>query len=153
MVPNQTRLILYWRARSTLDRDYKVFVHALDTSGKLIAQVDREPQAGNYPMSIWDAGEQVRDEYSLDVPLRISRIELGLYRAGTGERLASRRYRCVRMRQAIFSLRPRIWLRLSSSLSPTIHIRRSIFLFCISGSQSQAIPNLHLDFLVSLPAL
>jgi len=32
-------------------------------------------------------GEQVRDEYLLDVPLKNFRIELGLYRPDTGERL------------------------------------------------------------------
>jgi hypothetical protein len=49
--------------------------------------VDREPQNGNYPSSIWETGEQVRDEYLLAVPTENSRIALGLYRADSGERL------------------------------------------------------------------
>jgi len=89
VAPSQdsTRIVLYWRAQRVMDRDYKVFVHALDASGKIIGQVDREPQDGNYPTSIWDAGEQVRDEYVLLVPTKNLRIELGLYRADAGERL------------------------------------------------------------------
>jgi hypothetical protein len=82
-------LTLYWRARATPDRDYTVFVHALDANGTIIAQVDRQPQNGNYPTSIWDAGEQVRDDYALAIPPRktVERIVVGLYRADTGERL------------------------------------------------------------------
>lgn len=84
---NQVRLILYWRAKKPIDANYTVFVHALDASGKIIAQADRQPQAGNYPTSIWDAGEQVRDEYMLELRAAAQRIVVGLYRAETGERL------------------------------------------------------------------
>ncbi|HEX7593451.1 MAG TPA: glycosyltransferase family 39 protein [Anaerolineae bacterium] len=80
-------LTLYWQALAPLDRDYTVFVHALDASGKIVAQTDRQPQAGNYPTSIWDVGEQIRDEYVLSLPPGNYRIEIGLYRADTGERL------------------------------------------------------------------
>ncbi|MCI0476470.1 MAG: hypothetical protein L0Y55_09505, partial [Anaerolineales bacterium] len=86
---NTIQLTLYWRARAALDRDYTVFVHALDANGKIIAQVDRAPQNGNYPTSLWDTGEQVRDDYALALPPNSSaqRIVVGLYRADTGERL------------------------------------------------------------------
>ncbi|MBI5031814.1 MAG: phospholipid carrier-dependent glycosyltransferase [Chloroflexi bacterium] len=83
------RLTLYWRARTTIDTDYQVFVHALDANGKIIAQADQSPQAGNYPTSIWDAGDQVRDEYTLMVKpgTQAQRIAIGLYRVDTLERL------------------------------------------------------------------
>ena len=83
------QLTLYWRARTAMDRDYTVFVHALDVNGTIIAQVDRPPQNGNYPTSLWDAGEQVRDDYTLALSPNSSaqRIIIGLYRADTGERL------------------------------------------------------------------
>ena len=83
------QLTVYWRARATIDRDYTVFVHALDASGKIIAQVDRAPQNGNYPTSLWDAGEQIRDDYVLALPLGTiaQRIAIGLYRSDTGARL------------------------------------------------------------------
>ncbi len=84
---NTLRLILYWRARTTVREDYTVFVHLLDADGTKVAQADLPPQAGNYPTSIWDAGEQVRDEYVLPFPASVQRVIVGLYRAETGERL------------------------------------------------------------------
>jgi hypothetical protein len=82
---DQLLLVLYWRARVAPEQDYTVFVHALDAVGNIIAQVDRQPQP--YPTSLWDAGEQVRDEYTLTLPASARRVIVGLYRAETGERL------------------------------------------------------------------
>jgi len=84
---DQLALVLYWRARVAPEHDYTVFIHALDAGGNIVAQVDRQPQDGNYPTSLWDAGEQVRDEYALTLPASAQRIIVGLYRAETGERL------------------------------------------------------------------
>ncbi len=78
-------LVLYWQCLARLDRDYTVFVHVVDAQGKILAQADREPQDGFYPTSLWDVGEQVRDAYALSVTG--ARIEIGLYRADTFERL------------------------------------------------------------------
>ena len=83
-------LTLYWQSLAPFDRDYTVFVHALDANGEIIAQADQEPQGGNYPTSMWSAGEQIRDEYRLTLPSGARgayRIELGLYRRDTGARL------------------------------------------------------------------
>ncbi len=85
------RLILYWQDIAQFERDYTVFVHAVDSDGKILAQADHEPQARNYPTSLWDVGEEIRDEYVL--PLKASdsyRIELGMYRPDTDERLGVR---------------------------------------------------------------
>lgn len=87
---NSLHLTLYWQSLALFDRDYTVFVHALDASGKIVAQEDQQPQAGNYPTSIWDVGEQVRDDYRLALPpgaRSAYRIEIGLYRVDTGARL------------------------------------------------------------------
>ena len=81
---DQTRLVLYWRARGAVEQDYTVFAHAFDANGKRIGQVDQQPQAGNYPTSIWSAGEMIRDEIVLP---KAARVIVGLYRADTGERL------------------------------------------------------------------
>lgn len=86
---NTLRLTLFWRARKNIDDDYTVFVHVLDAAGKIITQIDQQPQAGNYPTSIWDKGEQVRDDYTLQLPSGAPndyRIRVGLYRADAGER-------------------------------------------------------------------
>jgi dolichyl-phosphate-mannose-protein mannosyltransferase len=84
---NRVRLILYWRAKKKIEADYTVFVHALDASGKLIGQVDHQPQEGYYPTSIWDVGEEVLDPYVIELDAVAQRLVVGLYRAETGERL------------------------------------------------------------------
>ncbi len=80
-------LTLYWLSLAQFDRDYTVFVHALDSSGQTVAYADQEPQKGNYPTSLWDVGEQIRDDHTLALPPGTYRMEVGLYRADTGERL------------------------------------------------------------------
>ncbi len=82
------RLTLYWHARAPIADDYTVFAHWLDAQGNLIAQIDQQPQAGNYPTSFWAAGENIRDEYvPLAPPRAAQKIRIGVYRAETGERL------------------------------------------------------------------
>jgi hypothetical protein len=89
---NSLALTLYWQSTARFDRDYTVFVHVLNADGEIIAQVDQQPQAGNSPTSLWDVGEQIRDDYllTLSSPAANYRIEVGLYRADTGERLSVR---------------------------------------------------------------
>ena len=48
---------LYWRALGTPAEDYTVFAHVLDADGKLIGQADSQPFDGDYPTSVWRAGE------------------------------------------------------------------------------------------------
>ncbi|MCL4489736.1 MAG: glycosyltransferase family 39 protein [Chloroflexi bacterium] len=89
--PSQFQLSLYWRARAEMDRDYTVFVHILNSDGKIVAQADHQPQQGNYPTSIWDVGETVRDDVPLaipdEVPAGAYKIEIGWYDLATGARL------------------------------------------------------------------
>lgn len=85
---NQLLLTLYWQSTARLDRDYTVFVHVLDTTGKIVAQADRQPQNGNYPTSMWDPGEQVKDDYEFTLPRAGEyRVKVGMYRPDTGDRL------------------------------------------------------------------
>jgi hypothetical protein len=81
-------LELYWEARSGVTHDYKVFVHTLDSSGKILQQVDREPLDGVYPTSAWQAGQVVRETFLLPSTNGQVAIEFGLYDAGKGKRLA-----------------------------------------------------------------
>lgn len=84
-------LVLYWQAQGEIGRDYTVFTHLIDAGNQIWAQRDSQPQSGNYPTSIWDEGEVVRDEYELQVspgtPLGDYLIEVGMYLLETGERL------------------------------------------------------------------
>jgi 4-amino-4-deoxy-L-arabinose transferase-like glycosyltransferase len=84
-------LTLYWSARSRPSTDYTVFVHLLDSKGRVVAQSDAPPENGGYPTTIWDAGDTVVDahELSLDqgLPKGNYSLEIGLYQPGTGQRL------------------------------------------------------------------
>ena len=86
----QARLLtLYWRRAAPITADYTVFVHVLDANGTVVAQKDQQPAASTNPTSLWDEGEVVTDPYTIAVSAQGKyRIELGLYRAETGERLA-----------------------------------------------------------------
>jgi len=95
--PDQSRsgeavpLELYWRAAGTLDQDYAVFVHVLDSSGKLVAQADSEPRGGSYPTSAWMPNDVIPDEHVLKLPADLPpgeySIRVGLYLAPNGPRL------------------------------------------------------------------
>ncbi|MCJ7667107.1 MAG: glycosyltransferase family 39 protein [Anaerolineae bacterium] len=84
-------LILYWQAQQEMYRDYTVFTHLIDEEGKIWAQKDNQPLGGNYPTSLWDEGEVVRDDYELIVRPDVSpgeyRLEVGMYLAEIGDRL------------------------------------------------------------------
>ncbi len=76
-------ITLYWRSIARSDKDYTVFVHLLDAEGKVRTQRDAPPRAGAYPTSIWDVGEIVRDDYTLELPRDLEageyRLVVGLY--------------------------------------------------------------------------
>jgi hypothetical protein len=85
------RLTLYWQAKAKMDEDYTVFVHLLDKENQIVAQRDSQPQNGNYPTSIWDIDEVVKDEHEITLNPDTSsgryRLGVGLYLLTTGERL------------------------------------------------------------------
>jgi hypothetical protein len=83
-----SNLKLYWQAAAPPTADYTVFVHFLDPAGKLAAQADGPPANGAYPTSLWGAGEIIFDQRTLPtLPPGRYRIQVGLYRQDTGERL------------------------------------------------------------------
>jgi hypothetical protein len=83
------RLALYWKRIVPITDDYTVFVHILDVNGKIVAQKDQSPENGSNPTFLWDDGEVVVDPYAFDLPVGTYQIEVGLYRAETGERLSA----------------------------------------------------------------
>ncbi len=78
-------LTLEWECLQRPDRDYTVFVHALDPGGQVAAQADAPPD--RYPTSLWDPGEVIVDRHAL-AERAGARVEVGLYDAATGKRLA-----------------------------------------------------------------
>ena len=87
-------LTLYWQALSEINNDYTLFVHVLDGGGQIVAQNDHQPQDGNYATSIWDVGENVRDDFLLTIPDNLPngkyKIKIGWYDLKTGARLPVR---------------------------------------------------------------
>jgi hypothetical protein len=81
---------LTWRATAPITTNYKVFVHALDSAGRLIAQHDAQPLNDLRPMTTLPVGEDVLDNHGLALPLDFSgdvKIMLGMYDPATGDRL------------------------------------------------------------------
>jgi|GEM_PF-566648 hypothetical protein len=90
--PGETlRLTLFWQARQWIAQDYTVFVHLLDSQGKLWGQHDGPPQDGALPTSAWNPGELLRDEHILTVDAQAPpgdyRLAIGLYDPATLQRL------------------------------------------------------------------
>ncbi|MBN1136667.1 MAG: hypothetical protein JXM73_08770, partial [Anaerolineae bacterium] len=82
---------LYWHARQTPDRNYRVFVHLLDAQEQIIAQHDGTPGDGELPTLGWLPGEYLADTHRLalspGLPTGAYRLLVGLYDPVTWQRL------------------------------------------------------------------
>jgi 4-amino-4-deoxy-L-arabinose transferase-like glycosyltransferase len=86
----ELKTILYWQAEGTPTADYTTFVHLRDNANQNAAQKDQPPAQGQYPTSLWDAGEIIVDEVTLslaEVPPGEYTLVVGLYDFATGARL------------------------------------------------------------------
>ncbi len=81
------RLRFEWAVLRQPNADYTLFVHVLGVNGEQIAQQDAQPFNGEYPTSLWDAGERVTEERDVLLPLGAARLRLGWYDSRTGQRL------------------------------------------------------------------
>ena len=88
---NVIRYRLYWRAAKDGAEDFTVFAHLLDERGAPIGQGDSQPFDGDFPTSLWRAGETFVEDRSLpiatDAALTNATLALGLYRLADGTRL------------------------------------------------------------------
>lgn len=87
------QVTLYWQALAEVSEDYTVFVHLLgEGTDSIWGRRDSQPQGGQSPTSGWQPGYMVRDDYEIVVdkatPPLVCIVEVGLYNAGTGQRLA-----------------------------------------------------------------
>ncbi len=84
---------LVWKAIGPTKRREKVFVHVLDSQGKLISQQDSEPCGGRCPVTGWLPGEFVQDEYVLPEPAggwnQAAALEIGMYDLETEKRIST----------------------------------------------------------------
>jgi 4-amino-4-deoxy-L-arabinose transferase-like glycosyltransferase len=90
----QVEVTLYWQTLSPADRDYTVFVHLLGEGELLVAQRDTYPGLGLLSTTWLEPGFRWADRYVLQVPETAyapdeTQIEVGVYDAATGARLAA----------------------------------------------------------------
>ena len=77
-----------WLASAAPARDYTLFVHLSDASGKVVAQADGPPQGGAFPTGLWEAGDRIVDRHVLrDAPAGRWRLTIGWYEPISGQRL------------------------------------------------------------------
>jgi hypothetical protein len=88
------QFVLYWQALAELDRDYTIFVHLLDQTGRIAAQWDAMPRENSFPTTAWTVGEIVDDmrlvPLPMDLPAGEYQIAVGVYYAPTEARLPVR---------------------------------------------------------------
>ena len=81
----------WWDTKTRTTTNYTLFVHVLDSSGKLVAQYDGQPTGGVYPTSAWLPGESILDHYAVKLPANLSpgtyQVDIGLYNLKTLGRL------------------------------------------------------------------
>ncbi len=79
----------WWRSLGSVDVDYTVFVHFIDSRGKIAFQHDH---ALARPTSEWISGDIISEKYDVYAPSGVSegiyRIRFGLYDVHTGRRVA-----------------------------------------------------------------
>lgn len=87
------QMTLMWKALKKPDTDYKVFVHLLNTEGKIVRQYDAIPCNWQCPTSQWHAGDIISDRAIIslqNLPPGKYRVAIGLYSLTTQKRLPVR---------------------------------------------------------------
>jgi hypothetical protein len=77
-------LTLYWQSLTTMDRDYSIGIHLVDSNQRVISARDSYPGHGLLPTRLWRAGQILRDAYWLpiagDAPApSVASIQISLY--------------------------------------------------------------------------
>jgi hypothetical protein len=84
-------LTLYWGPRASPQVDYTVFVHLLNSAGEPVLFGDSPPLGGEYPTSMWSAGESIVDPHHLRLPADLApglyRFVVGMYELDSMARL------------------------------------------------------------------
>ncbi|HEY3340814.1 MAG TPA: hypothetical protein VGK81_02305 [Anaerolineae bacterium] len=73
--------------------DAKVFMHVIDSAGKVIAQSDHQPDAGWFPTNYWQKGDVINDHFEIVLPAGIQvnslKLGFGMYAGQTAQRLTA----------------------------------------------------------------
>ncbi len=89
---NPLEIVLYWESLASVGENYDIFVHLLDGTGTIVAQIDQQPLSGLTATSSWQEGDLIRDPLSMNLPADLKPgtydLQMGLYLKKTGERLS-----------------------------------------------------------------
>ncbi|KAA3658290.1 MAG: hypothetical protein DWQ04_25535 [Chloroflexi bacterium] len=90
--PEETMTInLFWQVHATPTANHTSFIHLIDASGQLVAQLDRPAGGSQSPTSTWQKGQIWRDSYPLLLPANLPdgsyALRVGLYDWPSLERL------------------------------------------------------------------
>jgi hypothetical protein len=87
---NELPVTVYWKTQAPQPHNFQVYVHLIGPDDKLYAQSDKLNPA-DFPTSRWPTDKYIRDEHELmfqsKLPPGEYRLVVGLWNAGTGERL------------------------------------------------------------------
>ena len=87
----ELELVLVWHALERQNRDWTAFIHLVDQRDQILAQDNRLPQDGAFPMTQWVGGDWVEDRHPLRLPANLApgvyTLRVGLFdQPGTQER-------------------------------------------------------------------
>ncbi|MGB1251812.1 MAG: 6-pyruvoyl-tetrahydropterin synthase-related protein [Candidatus Promineifilaceae bacterium] len=85
---NADSVDLVWHVDAHTEKTYRIFVHALNANGDIVAQSDGEPAQWSRPTTGWTIDEYIVDSHLLTLSDETTRLRVGFYLAETGERLA-----------------------------------------------------------------
>ncbi|MCP4710173.1 MAG: hypothetical protein GY869_16240, partial [Planctomycetes bacterium] len=85
------QLTLYWESLTQTSFDWSIFTHVRNQANETVAQKDMMAGSGFYPTSLWDSGEKIADNITIDITPELLNSEynlvVGLYDLNTGIRL------------------------------------------------------------------
>jgi hypothetical protein len=74
---------LIWYATARQGHDWVVFIHLVDPQGRIIAEDNRPPRDGAFPMTQWAVGDWVEDRHPVRLPADLApgayTLRAGLY--------------------------------------------------------------------------
>jgi hypothetical protein len=88
-MPSQRwKIDLLWESQTPVSEDYTIFVHAYDETGSLLGTDDGPPLQGGFPTHLWKPGDRIATSHMISPDKSDpSILAVGLYGAGTGQRL------------------------------------------------------------------
>ena len=92
MPGDEVQMDVAFRSRAALADDWSLFIHLVDGTGLIVAQLDTMPGGGLRPTSGWREGGILSDSYTISIPETVytpnrARWQLGFYNHRSGERL------------------------------------------------------------------